>query len=218
MLLVEGKLEGKSINSFFKKLSGLSACLLSILYLVACSTPFIKQPIKSFPNEFINTSSALKARDSFDRSSIAIQQGSFSQVVGRIYVRNQNESRERTGRYVEVALNPVSNLSNQWFDQICQKGFDLTGNLESGYKTLIRTSVSNELGQFAFPNVPVGEYYLSARVYWFDDKPLSGPELYGGLLAKKIYVTQAAVSEDLNENHACPGKYRLFRPISIFES
>lgn len=213
MLLVKEK----SRYFKFKKLSSYSICAFVITALAACSTPFIKQPIKPLPNELIKSSSALKAREGLDGGSIAIANNSpLAQVVGRIYLRNQNDSSERTGKYVEVALNPVSNASNQWYRDVCLGGFELAGDIGPSYRNMIRTSVSNEMGQFAFPNVPEGEYYLSARLYWFDEKPMSGPEMYGGLLAKKIRVGQLAISEQLTQENACSGNYREYRLINIF--
>lgn len=145
-------------------------------------------------------------RIKFDPSTL--KQGSGeAHLVGRVYLRDNQLFQEYVGAQVEVVLNPVSQASTQWFKEVCQRGKRLVGEVDPLYEHAMLIVKSNDYGQFAFPNVPTGEYYISSRIYRWDEAPFSGPVEYGGLLAKKVTLTAGAVSVDLNQQNACPGYY-----------
>lgn len=145
-------------------------------------------------------------RIKFDPSSLQ-QSAEQSHLVGRVYLRDERLFQEYVGAQVEVVLNPVSPSSTQWFKEVCQRGKRLVGEIDPLYEHAMLLVRSNDYGQFAFPSVPAGEYYLSSRVYRWDETPFSGPVEYGGLLAKRVKLEAGAVSVDLNQQNACPGYY-----------
>jgi len=133
-----------------------------------------------------------------------IKQGSaYAQLVGRAYISDYKSYGERTGALVDVILNPVSGTSTQWFEEVCRRGNVLTGPVNEHYRSKIRTVKTNQYGQFVFTNVPRGEYYLSARMYWLDTQPFSGPVEYGGLVAKRIKLDSSIHTIDLNDFDRC---------------
>lgn len=142
------------------------------------------------------------SRAAFNPSDI--KQGSgYSQLVGRAYISDYKSYGERTGALIDVILNPVSTTSTQWFDEVCRKGNVLTGPVDQNYRSKIRTVKTNQYGQFVFTDVPPGDYYLSARMYWLDTQPFTGPVQYGGLVAKKITLGHAIETIDLNDFDRC---------------
>lgn len=141
-------------------------------------------------------------RVAFNPSDIK-QSSAFSQLVGRAYISDYKSYGERTGALIDVILNPVSGTSTQWFDEVCRRGNVLTGPINSAYRAKIRTVKTNQYGQFVFTDVPRGDYYLSARMYWLDTQPISGPVQYGGLVAKKISLRDSIETIDLNDFDRC---------------
>lgn len=141
-------------------------------------------------------------RVAFNPSDIK-QSATYSQLVGRAYISDYKSYGERTGALIDVILNPVSTTSTQWFNEVCRRGNVLVGPISEAYRSKIRTVKTNQYGQFVFSDVPRGDYYLSARMYWLDTQPISGPVQYGGLVAKKISLRNSIETIDLNDFDRC---------------
>ncbi|NLA52190.1 MAG: carboxypeptidase regulatory-like domain-containing protein [Alcaligenaceae bacterium] len=168
--------------------------LSAVLVLSACS---------SSPKQGFDQGSRKEvARAAFNAADI--KQGSgYAQLVGRAYISDYKSYGERTAALVDVILNPVSGTSTQWFEEVCRRGHVLTGPIDERYRSKIRTVKTNQYGQYVFTNVPQGEYYLSARMYWLDTKPFSGPVEYGGLVAKRVNLNHSIHTIDLNDYDRC---------------
>lgn len=137
-----------------------------------------------------------------------IRQGSnYTQLVGRAFISDYKNYGERTGALIDVILNPVSASSTQWFEEVCRRGNVLSGPVSEAYRSRIRTVKTNQYGQFVFTDVPRGDYYLSARMYWLDTKPFTGPVQYGGLVAKKISLRDSIETIDLHDKDRCQAYY-----------
>ena len=147
------------------------------------------------------------ARTPFKISDIK-QSSARSQLVGRAYISDYRNHGERTGALIDVILNPVSGTSTQWFNEVCRRGNILTGPMDRAYRSKIRTVKTNQYGQFVFSDVPRGDYYLSARMYWLDTQPITGPVQYGGLVAKKISLKKPIETIDLNDFDRCQSYFR----------
>ncbi|NEN74952.1 carboxypeptidase regulatory-like domain-containing protein [Pelistega sp. NLN82] len=145
-------------------------------------------------------------RVNFDPSDIKKGTGT-TQLVGRAYLQDSRQFKEYSGAMIDVVLNPVSKASEQWFKEVCQRGRVLSEPASALYKQALYQVKTNTFGQFAFPNVPQGEYFLSTRLYWVDTAPRSGPVEYGGLLAKRVKLTSAAQAIDLNQQDRCAGYF-----------
>lgn len=172
--------------------------IVSVLLLSACSSGSgVKKT--SF---FDDGSRKQIERAPFSVSDIKKGRGT-TQLVGRAYISDFKSYGERTGALVDVILNPVSPTSTQWFNEVCRRGNVLTGPVNESYRSMIRTVKTNQYGQFVFSDVPRGEYYLSARMYWLDTEPFSGPIQYGGLVAKKINLKDSIETIDLNDFDRC---------------
>lgn len=143
-------------------------------------------------------------RVAFNSSDI-VQGPGTTMLVGRAYLGDQFQ--ERVANFVDVVLNPVSRASDQWYQEVCQRGKVLTGKLDPAYSKRRYLAKTNNFGQFAFSQVPKGEYYLTTRLYWLDTKPSSGPVEYGGLLAKRVKLDAATHTIDLNQQSRCPGYF-----------
>lgn len=135
------------------------------------------------------------------------RESSVSHVVGRAYLRDNRTFQERVANFADVVLNPVSTASTQWYNEVCRRGKVLKGDPSPLYQHAMFVSKTNSYGQFTFPNVPTGEYYLSTKLYWMDTAPRSGPVEYGGLLAKKVKLVAGAVSIDLSQQDRCSGYF-----------
>lgn len=135
------------------------------------------------------------------------KESDVAHVVGRAYLREVKNNQERVANFSEVVLNPVSTASTQWFNEVCRRGKVLKGDINPLYEHAMYKTKTNNYGQFAFPNIPTGEYYLSTKLYWMDTAPRSGPVEYGGLITKKVKLVAGAVSIDLNQQDRCPGYF-----------
>lgn len=182
-----------------RKIYFASAALLSLI-LSACGT------VTSYKYRSIEHRKRPQVeRVTFNPSDIRKGSGQVH-LVGRVYLRDRLDE-ERVGNGVDVVLNPVSKASTQWFTEVCSKGKVLVGEVDPLYEHAMDIVKTNAFGQFAFPGVEPGEYYLSTRLYWQDTAPFSGPVEYGGLLAKKVKLTADAVAIDLNQKDRCPGYF-----------
>lgn len=128
-------------------------------------------------------------------------------LVGQVHIHDRVNGGVRTGAYLDVVLNPVSAASNQWYQEVCRAGKVLNGQPDQRYVRNAFQAKTNDYGQFVFTNVPVGEYYLTSRLYWIDTKPISGPVEYGGLLSKKISLVAGTNAFDLNDTDKCHGYF-----------
>lgn len=183
-----------------RKICFAGAALFSLI-LSACST------VTSYKYGSIqHRKRPLIERVVFNPADIRTEDGEVH-LVGRVYLLDPSLNEEHVGNGVDVVLNPVSQASNQWFNEVCRKGNVLVGIINPRYEQAMNKVKTNEYGQFAFPKVAPGEYYLSSRLYWQDTTPFSGPIEYGGLLAKKITLRGDAMAIDLNQQDRCPGYY-----------
>lgn len=174
--------------------------LAVVLLLVACSSAPRQGTIAHAGRKDI-------PRVAFNPSDIK-QSTASSQLVGRAYISDYKSYGERTGALIDVILNPVSGTSTQWFNEVCRRGNVLTGPVSQAYRSKIRTVKTNQYGQFVFTDVPRGDYYLSARMYWLDTQPITGPVQYGGLVAKKISLRNSIETIDLNDFDRCQSYFR----------
>ncbi len=146
-------------------------------------------------------------RIAYNESAYALPVGQPTMLVGRTYIYDRINGGERSGGYVDVVLNPVSAMSDQWFNVVCRSGDVLVGKPDPRYAARAYASKTNSFGQFAFTNVPSGEYYLTTRLYWMDTKPFSGAVQYGGLLAKKIRLIPGTNTINLSDSDKCKGYF-----------
>ncbi len=146
-------------------------------------------------------------RIGYDESAYALPIGQPTMLVGRAFIYDAINGGERSGGNVDVVLNPVSAMSDQWFNEVCRRGNVLAGKADPRYAARAYASKTNSFGQFAFTNVPAGEYYLTTRLYWMDTKPFSGAVQYGGLLAKKIRLIPGTNTINLSDSDKCRGYF-----------
>ncbi len=174
---------------------------LSVVGLAACST------VTSHRYQSIGHPKRPQVeRVEFNPAEIKKDAG-VTHVVGRAYLLDTRAFQERVANFADVVLNPVSAASTQWYTEVCRRGKVLKGEPNPLYQHAMFQTKTNSYGQFAFPNVPAGEYYLSTKLYWIDTAPRSGPVEYGGLLAKRVKLVAGATSIDLNQQDRCPGYF-----------
>lgn len=146
-------------------------------------------------------------RIAYDESAYALPIGQPTMLVGRAFIYDAINGGERSGGHVDVVLNPVSAMSDQWFNVVCRRGHVLAGKPDPRYAARAYATKTNSFGQFAFNNVPAGEYYLTTRLYWMDTKPFSGAVQYGGLLAKKVRLAPGTNTINLSDSDKCRGYF-----------
>ena len=146
-------------------------------------------------------------RIAYDESAYALPIGQPTMLVGRAFIYDSINGGERSGGRVDVVLNPVSAMSDQWFNVVCRRGHVLAGKPDQRYAARAYATKTNSFGQFAFTNVPAGEYYLTTRLYWINTKPFSGAVQYGGLLAKKVRLVPGTNTINLSDSDKCRGYY-----------
>ena len=180
--------------------STLRVCALASLALVltACGTAGKRD------SSLVHPKRDTVQRVAFNYSDI-VQGGGSTMLVGRAYLGDQYQ--ERVANFVDVVLNPVSKASEQWFKEVCQRGKVLVGPIDPQYERRRYLAKTNNFGQFAFSQVPKGEYFLTTRLYWMGTKPARGPVQYGGLLAKRVKLDAPTHTIDINQQNRCPGYF-----------
>jgi hypothetical protein len=110
-------------------------------------------------------------------------------VSGQAFMKTGGgEVKTAAGR--DVLLNPVTSYSNQWYEvaYIQRKPIAKADSTLSKY--VLRQTADAE-GRFTFRNVPSGDYYVVAPVYWDEPGGNGGSPVHqGGLIAKRISVAE----------------------------
>lgn len=109
--------------------------------------------------------------------------------AGTAVVRGQIFARLRGGGVIkgagsEIYLNPVTSLSQQWFDE-GQKGNKLVGPEDPRYAAAGRTVYADADGRFEFTEVPPGDYFITGTINW--EAPTQfGIAQQGGRVVNKV--------------------------------
>ena len=82
----------------------------------------------------------------------------------------------------EVLLNPVTSISNQWYQENYLSGKDLSEPDPRYLAALTKTTADGE-GRFRFNNIPEGDYYLTSNVTWY-----VGNSKQGGWISKRVTI------------------------------
>lgn len=172
----------------------------SSLFLTACVAP--SAPL-SAPKGI--------ERHVFDASTLRLDMNTRTNFRGQVALNDKHRKRVIGAANLEVVLNPVSNTSLQWYKLVCQQGETLQVNASEQYRRLLKVAYTNQKGAFSFEQVPVGEYFLVSQIYWYDKTNYMGPEQYGGLLAKRIYIEPKNNRINLTEKDACKAHFKGFK-------
>ncbi|HVP56691.1 MAG TPA: hypothetical protein VMU02_01230 [bacterium] len=90
----------------------------------------------------------------------------------------------------DVLLNPVTSYSNQWYEVAYIQHKPIAKADSTLSKYVLRQTADGD-GHFTFRDVPAGDYYLVAPVYWDEPGSNGGPPVHqGGLIAKRISVAE----------------------------
>jgi hypothetical protein len=94
----------------------------------------------------------------------------------------------KTAAGSEVALNPVTSYSNEWYNNNYLRNMRMEPPDSRVFK-YIKTVVADGSGHFTFKNVPNGEYYITTKVMWEAPTGYQGSlQQQGGLISKKITI------------------------------
>jgi hypothetical protein len=108
-------------------------------------------------------------------------------VKGQAFLKTRGGD-VKTAAGNEIQLNPVTSYSNQWYKDSYLQNKPLT-EPDLRYLGYILTTIADAEGKFEFINVPSGEYYLVAPVFWEAAVGYQGSLVrQGGLIARKIKV------------------------------
>ncbi|WP_051919296.1 hypothetical protein [Basilea psittacipulmonis] len=174
----------------------LSYCLA--LCLVGCAT---SSHIETAPKERLTI-----LRTAFDPSSLRIdRQHTNALLKGQVAIDDKKAQRLFTAEQIKVVLNPYSNMSQQWYREVCQKGNYLKGEIDSRYQQFIQKTDTQDQGAYVFDQIHPGRYYLVAEFYWSRYEWDSGVTQYGGLLAKKIDLVAGTNQINITDKDACAG-------------
>jgi len=90
-------------------------------------------------------------------------------VTGQAYIKTAN-GRIHYPENVDVRLNPKTSYSTQWYE-VNYLGKQNISDADPRYLEYVyKVPVGNE-GRFSFNNIPAGDYYISAPVFWFEKIP-----------------------------------------------
>jgi len=106
-------------------------------------------------------------------------------VHGKVYLENSINDEKVLGRNIELFLNPVTSYSKQWYNQSYLGGYKLTPPDKRLFNYL-KSTKSDENGEFDFFGVPRGDYYLIGRITCSEECGFSSSKIIR--LAKEIYI------------------------------
>ena len=69
---------------------------------------------------------------------------------------------------VQARLNPITTYSRQWYDVHYKEKIRITDADPRYLKYVYKADIDTE-GRFTFNNIPAGDYYLSAPIFWVDE-------------------------------------------------
>ncbi|HHD80433.1 MAG TPA: hypothetical protein ENK99_02330 [Campylobacterales bacterium] len=106
-------------------------------------------------------------------------------VHGKVYLQNSINDEEIFGKRIELFLNPVTSYSKQWYNQSYLGGYKLTPPDKRLFNYL-KSTKSDENGEFSFFGVPRGEYYLIGKITCGTECGFDSSKIIR--LAKEIYI------------------------------
>lgn len=112
----------------------------------------------------------------------ALKPTGTAMISGQAFMRTRGGD-IKTAAGFNITLNPVTSYSNQWYELSYIEGYALE-NYDQRLLKYFRSQKADADGRFAFKNIPEGDYYIVAPVYW--EVPNHGKQ--GGIIAEKISV------------------------------
>jgi len=106
-------------------------------------------------------------------------------VHGKVYLESSINDEKILGKNIELFLNPVTSYSKQWYNQSYLGGYKLTPPDKRLFNYL-KSTKSDENGEFDFFGVPKGDYYLIGRITCSDECGFSSSKIIR--LTKEIYI------------------------------
>jgi len=106
-------------------------------------------------------------------------------VHGKVYLESSINDEKVVGKRVELFLNPVTSYSRQWYNQSYLGGYKLT-TADKRLFNYLKSTKSNENGEFSFFGVPKGDYYLISKISCSYECGFNSIKVIR--LAKKIHV------------------------------
>ena len=119
-----------------------------------------------------------------------------STVMGNIYLESSITDSDIIGKNVRLYLNPVTSYSKQWYEQSYLGGYKMTPPDKRLYNYL-KFTTSNSDGEFSFFGVPIGEYYLGAKLKCSEECGFNSPKIIR--VVKKISVDEGTTNVDLSK-------------------
>jgi hypothetical protein len=102
-------------------------------------------------------------------------------VTGRAFVKTKGgEVKTLAGQ--TVRLHRVGIYSDQWFELASNEKVHRAA-YDHRHEDYVFMTIADDDGRFTFKDVPAGEYYLTAKVFWF-----TPDEVYRGSFRKEITV------------------------------
>jgi len=102
-------------------------------------------------------------------------------ITGRGFVKTKG-GKVKTLAGETVRLHPVSLYSDQWFELASNEKV-YKAAYDHRVEDYVFMTIADDDGRFTFKDVPAGEYYLTAEVFWF-----TPDEVYRGSFRKEITV------------------------------
>ena len=141
---------------------------LAILFVSACArTPVTVERIPFNEAEFL-----------------ALPTTGSATVSGKAFIKTTTGS-IHFAKHAEVRLNPKTSYSQQWYE-VNYVGRTNIANADPRYLGYVRKVKADENGRFSFKDIPAGDYYISAPVFWFNEITLEDGSIYKQRLGKFI--------------------------------
>ena len=151
-------------------------CLICLLLLSACAgKPVIIERIPFNPGEYADRPSS--------GTAVVIGQAFIKAADGKVYYPKNEQAR----------LNPVTSYSKQWYE-VNYLARQNIADADPRYLSYVYKADFDQEGRFKFQNLPAGDYYISAPIFWMEETKLADGSILmkrqGRFICKEIHIDE----------------------------
>lgn len=127
----------------------------------------------------------------FDLSEYqALAKNGNATVTGQAYIKTI-DGKVYYPKKEQARLNPVTSYSKQWYE-VNYLSRQNIAKPDPRYLDYVYKTDFGEQGQFTFTNIPAGDYYISAPIFWFNEINMEDGSIMlkrqGSFICFKIHV------------------------------
>lgn len=113
-------------------------------------------------------------------------------VTGQAFITG-SDGRQYYPHGEQARLNPITSYSRQWY-QVHYLDRKNIGDADPRYLEYVYKAEFTQQGRFTFQNIPAGDYYLSAPIFWLEEIKMKDGSILmkrqGAFICREIHVEE----------------------------